>query len=83
MIVDKTLFYSKYWPSPKTPPSVIVNVDVGDDAYHILVKLGDGREQGLGGDFKEDEKEENKQVIALQKTIDLLSEMLADALEGR
>jgi hypothetical protein len=84
MIDDNgNLFYSKYWPSPKTPPSVIITIDASDDEWRVMVKLGNGQEQGVGGSFRDEEKEENKKTIAMGKAIDLLSEMLADALEKK
>lgn len=89
MTDDKLVYMSKFWPTPKTPARVRIELNVeanepsgGKHTYDYLAEvfLPDGSNRGVGGTV-EAESKQHANLKAMFKLVTLLGEMLADATE--
>lgn len=83
MSEEKIILYSKVWPRPLDPPSITLQAELldGGKMYRVEVTYRDGSSVGLSGEFASTVEDPEKEL--LRKTVQLLSECLADEAKGR
>ena len=82
-----TIFMQNFWPSPKDPARVRIELSMQQDKavkqrydYYAEVNLPDGSFRGTGGSVKAKNKNDAEAQVALE-LVKLLGSMLADATE--
>lgn len=79
----ETIYLGKFWPTPTTPASVIVEAEVVDDGYSVTVTFADGTFRAVGGTFGPHcVGVDERKLSVLYKTVGLLAEMLATELKN-